>query len=301
MNTARPAPPLRLRSHRRAAVGRRALVGVALAGALLAGACGVTNGDDDSADAPTTTEAPTTTTSLPPGGRQPTPEDPLRVIFAGDSLMGNLAPATTAALNGGGSADARFVLSPSVARDPTVQVLWQSQIEEFDPDVIVLLIGTWENAAEGGSPGDPGWREVYEPTVLDPFVQLLTSQGAQVIWIGMPAVSDPDRTWDYVALNQVYADLPNRYPGQVTFVDGGAAVSSPEGGYVEVIPIPGGGEIRLRRTDGTHLCPDGAVLIARPTLRQIVEDWNVPLLEGWETAPWRLPENVEKAFECPGI
>lgn len=273
---------------------------VVAAGSLLA-ACGTTDGSTSATAGPTSTEAPTTTTSLPPGGRQPTPEDPLRVIFAGDSLMGNLAPATTAALNGGGAAEAQFILSPSVARDPTVQVLWQTQVEQFDPDVIVLLIGTWENAAEGGSPGDPGWREAYEPNVLDPFVQLLTSNGAHLIWIGMPAVSDPDRTWDYVALNQVYADLPNRYPGQVSFIDGGGAVSGPQGGYAEVVPIPGGGEIRLRRTDGTHLCPDGVVLIARPTLREIVADWNVPLLANWETAPWRLPENVEKAYECPGI
>ena len=273
-------------------------------GATLA-ACGTTDGPPAAGGETSTTEAPTTTTSLPPGGRQATDEEPLRVIFAGDSLMSNLAPAAVAALNGGGAVDARFVLSPSVARDPTVQVLWQAQIDDFDPDVVVMLIGTWENAvegrAEGGTPGDPGWREFYEPNVLDPFVQLLTSGGAKVIWIGMPAVSDPERTWDYVALNQVYADLPVRYPGQVAYVDGGAAVSGPQGGYVEVVPIPGGGEIRLRRIDGTHLCPDGVVLIARPTLRQIVADWNVPLLPSWEAAPWRLPENVEKAYECPGI
>jgi uncharacterized protein len=293
-------PPSPSRSLPRAAA---LLAVLALAAALAA--CGTTDGSSADGSETSTTEAPTTTTSLPPGGRQPTPEDPLRVIFAGDSLMSNLAPAAVAALNGGGAADARFVLNPSVARDPTVQVLWQAQIDEFDPDVIVMLIGTWENAAEGraegGTPGDPGWRESYEPNVVDPFVQLLTSGGADVIWIGMPAVVDPEKTWDYVALNQVYADLPNRYPGQVQYVDGGAAVSAPEGGYVEVIPIPGGGEIRLRRTDGTHLCPDGVVLIARPTLRTIVHDWNVPLLANWETAPWRLPENVEKPEECPGI
>ncbi|OWY61604.1 hypothetical protein B7486_62920, partial [cyanobacterium TDX16] len=233
-----PPPP---RAGRPATDARRrpralVLALVVAAGSLLA-ACGSTDGGTSATAEPTSTEAPTTTTSLPPGGRQPTPEDPLRVIFAGDSLMGNLAPATTAALNGGGAAEAQFILSPSVARDPTVQVLWQTQIEQFDPDVIVILIGTWENAAELGGPSEPGWAEQYVPNTLDPFVQLLTSQGAHLIWIGMPAVSDPDRTWDYAALNQVYADLPNRYPGQVSFVDGGAAVSGPQGGYAEVVPI----------------------------------------------------------------
>jgi len=283
-------------------VGRHAplLVLALVVGAASLAACGTTDGSSSAGTTETTAE-PTTTTSLPPGGRQPTPEDPLRVVFAGDSVMGNLAPATIAALNGGGSVDARFVLTPSVARDATVQVLWQQQIDEFDPDVIVMLIGTWENAAEGGAPGSPGWREFYEPNILDPFIQLVTSGGAKVIWIGMPAVDDPERTWQFVALNQGYATLPQRYPDQVQFVDGGAAVSSPEGGYVEVLNIPGVGELRLRRTDGTHLCPDGAVLIARPTLDLIVHDWNVPLLPDWEYAPWRLPENTEKPEECPGI
>jgi uncharacterized protein len=272
---------------------------VLVAGSLLA-ACGDTDGGSSEAG-PTSTEAPTTTTSVPPGGRQPTPDDPLRVIFAGDSLMANLAPATTQALNEGGSSAAEFVLSPSIARDPTVQVLWSAALEQVDPDVIVMLIGTWENAAEGGSPGDPGWREQYVPNVLDPFVQLLTSQGAHVIWIGMPAVDDPEKTWEYVALNQVYAELPSRYPGVVSYIDGGAEVSGPEGGYIDVVPTPDGGQLRLRRTDGTHLCPDGVSLIAEPTLAQIVADWNVPLLPDWQHASWRLPANVDKPEECPGL
>jgi hypothetical protein len=273
---------------------------VAVAGSVLA-ACGTTD-DGTSAAAPTsTTEAPTTTTSLPPGGRQATPEDPLRVVFAGDSLMANLAPAATQALNEGGSADAQFVLSPSVARDPTVQVLWQAALEQVDPDVIVMLIGTWENAAEGGRPGDPGWAEAYVPNVLDPFVQLLTSQGAHLIWIGMPAVDDPYRTLEYAHLNGVYADLANRYPDQVTYIDGGSYVSSPEGGFIDVVPTPDGGQLRLRRTDGTHLCPDGVSLIAEPVLAEIVADWNVPLLADWQHASWRQPQNVEKPEECPGL
>lgn len=280
-----------------------ALLAALLLAAGLAACGGSSDGSSDASETSqetTTTTAPTTTTSVPPGGRQPTPEDPLRVVFAGDSIMGNLAPAAVAALNGGGAVEAKFVLAPSIARDATVQVLWQAQLDEFDPDLIVMLVGTWENAVEGGFPGVPGWREQYEPNVLDPFVELITSEGAQVIWIGMPPTSDVERSYQFAALNEVYAALAERYPDTVQFVDGAAAVS-PNGQYVETIPTTEGGVIRLRRTDGTHLCPDGAVLIARPVLRTIQEDWNVPLMEGWESAEWRLPENVEKAYECPGI
>jgi hypothetical protein len=222
------------------------------------------------------------------------------VLLAGDSMMGNLAPALEAALDGGGLVDAKFVLSPAVARDATSQVLWQTQLAEFDPDVIVLMMGVWERGQEP-SVGQPGWREQYEATLLNPFAQLLTSSGAKVVWVGMPAVPDPIVTLEFAALDQAFEGLSQRYPDQFQYVDGGAEVSAPDGGHIEVVPIPGGGELRLRRVDGTHLCPDGVVLISRPVLRIIQHDWNVPLLDRWEQAPWRLPENVERAEECPGI
>ena len=41
----------------------------------------------------------TTTSSVPPGGRQPSASDRLRVVLAGDSVMNGLAPAVATALN----------------------------------------------------------------------------------------------------------------------------------------------------------------------------------------------------------
>lgn len=73
--------------------------------------------------APTT--VPVTTTSTPPGGRQPTAEDPLRVTFAGDSVMAEFAPAMIEALQGTGETVGRFVLSPSIARDGAANLIWQ--------------------------------------------------------------------------------------------------------------------------------------------------------------------------------
>ena len=86
----------------------------------------------------------TTTTSVPPGGRQPTPEDPLRVVLAGDSVMNGLAPAIATALNEGGDSQVQFDLAPSIARDTASRVLWQQQLDATSPDLVVMLIGTWE-------------------------------------------------------------------------------------------------------------------------------------------------------------
>ena len=63
-----------------------------------------------------------TTTSVPPGGRQPTPEDPLRVTFAGDSVMAEFAPALIEALErqrlDGGPLRAVARRSPGTAPPP---------------------------------------------------------------------------------------------------------------------------------------------------------------------------------------
>jgi hypothetical protein len=58
-------------------------------------------------------ETASTTTSIAAGGRQRTADDPLRVLFAGDSLAFETATPTVAALRGGGSALAFFVGAPS--------------------------------------------------------------------------------------------------------------------------------------------------------------------------------------------
>ena len=44
----------------------------------------------------------------------------------------------------------------------------------------------------GQSVDDPGWQEQYERAVLDPWIQLITSRGASVLWLGNPTVGNED-------------------------------------------------------------------------------------------------------------
>lgn len=242
----------------------------------------------------------TTTTSLPPGGRQPTPADPLRVVLAGDSVMNGLAPAIATALNEGGDSAVQFDLAPSIARDTASRVLWQQQLEQTRPDLVVMLIGTWERGDANFEPGDPNWAPWYQEQVLDPFAEMVTGSGARILWIGMPAVASESDTLQLVALNSQFAALAER-DDAVDYVEGGDFLNGPDGGYTDRLPAADGTVERVRRVDGLHLCPGGSERLAVPVIEYAQQQWNVRVAEGWESMPWREPPTLDHPEECPPV
>ena len=276
----------------------RRWIGALVLATCILSSCGFDPSSEQASTTATSASA-ATTTSLPPGGRQPTPDDPLRVILAGDSVMADLAPAVIDALGRGGSVEAKFVLAPGVALDATSTVLWRQQLSTFDPEVIVVLVGTWETDGDLGPPGRLGWRARYDREVLDPFVELVTGEGAELIWVGMPAVRDATSTFLLAELNAAYGGLADRHE-QVTYVPGGEFVSAPDGGYAEFLEGPDGLE-RARRVDGLHLCPAGAIRLAEPVIDAIADRWNVPRADDWQTGDWRRPPALLKPEECPPV
>jgi hypothetical protein len=281
---------------------RRAFA-LALLVAVLASACsddgGTTAGAETTTPPSTTSTAPTTT--LPPGGRQPTTEDPLRVTFAGDSVMAELAPAMIQALEGTGETRGRFVLAPSLARGATDGLVWNRELDRHRPELVVVLVGVWEDSVVGEeSYARPGFADSYRTEVVEPFVDLVTRDGAQVLWVGMAAVRDPDVTQRFAQLNAVYEAVADDRP-DVDFIQGGQYLSAPEGGYAEVGTSPNGVPERLRRIDGLHLCPAGVVALGVPVLDEISKRWNVGATYGWQQGSWREPPQLHAPEECPPV
>ena len=279
---------------------RRAVALVLLLLALSA-ACANDDGGSAAADpTTTTTTVPPTTTSLPPGGRQPTAADPLRVTFVGDSVMAEVAPAMIQALEGTHESTGHFVLAPSLARGGADRVIWNQELQTHDPDLIVLLVGFWEDQTVGETASaEPGWAQRYRNRVVDPFLDLITRDGAKVLWIGMAAVEDPEITERFVGLNSVFARAADARD-DVDYLPGGQYLSGPEGGYADVVvSATTGMPVRLRRTDGLHICPDGVVALGTPVLDEITEQWNVDAVYGWQQGPWRRPPQLHAPEECP--
>jgi uncharacterized protein len=272
--------------------------------AALAAACN-DDGPSTTAEAEsTTTTAPVPTaptTTLPPGGRQPTAQDPLRVTFAGDSVMAELAPAMVQALEGTGDSRGRFILAPSLARGVTDGLVWSREVQRHRPELFVVLVGVWEDAVIGEEDtAAPGWAARYRSEVVDPFVDLVTRDGAKVLWIGMAAVRDPDATQRFARLNAVYEQVAEERP-DVDFIQGGQYLSAPEGGYAEVGTSLAGLPIRLRRVDGLHLCPEGVVALGAPVLERIAAQWNISATYGWQQGSWRRPPLLQSPEECPPV
>lgn len=255
--------------------------------------------------APPTTEAPPTTPPpRPPAGRRPTPEDPLRVVMAGDSVMAGLWPPVKAALETGGAAQVHFVLTPTILRDPSIRFTWEKQLEDFDPEVIVMFVGTWEShevsvgAGQSVTLGDPAWRQSYEREVLDPWVRFISGRGARVVWIGSPIAAGGEANSFFVGLNEVFRGLPDRF-GQVSYIDATRALQADQASFQAVVAGLDGQPRRIRQLDGLHLCPEGGALLAVPLIRTLQQDWEVPVAFNWQNLPWRDDAKIYPSSSCP--
>ena len=69
------------------------------------------------------------------------------------------------ALEGTGETAGRFLLSPSLARGGAGGVVWNRELQQHDPELIVLLVGFWEDKIVGEeASAAPGWAQQYRRT-----------------------------------------------------------------------------------------------------------------------------------------
>ncbi len=231
--------------------------------------------------------------------RRPTAEQPLRVLMAGDSLLADLSLAIASTVQDGGRAVARLAEEPSVPRDDATRRRWRQRLARFDPEVIVILIGVWEAMATGAPGryplGSTAWERTYRQRLLDPYLELLTSRGAKVVWIGMPPVLNPRRQRGFTAMNRAVRHLAEQST-DLTYVPGDRILARPNGSWTAFLPGPQGNPQRVRRVDTTHLCAWGAVRLARPVLRHLQRQWAIPLAPNWPYRNWRW---VFPRSQCP--
>jgi hypothetical protein len=291
--------PVRVHRGRQGRGATTVIVALAL---LLVAACGSTTPSSSAADpgdgslpAPssetsgTADDSATTTTTV----REPTGG----VVLAGDSMMSELSAVLIEAL-ATQQPPAIYVAQPNLAAYPTLLPEWQGLIDRLDPKVVVVLVGTWERIVVDTTV--PAWQEAYLADVIDPFVELVTSRGASLVVLSYPPLADQPDVLGAGGLNDLFASLPERNPA-VSFVDAGGALRGADGGFVPTVPVPGVGELLIRQSDGRHLCPDGAMLMADPVLTHLAEAEGIAPVEGWQRGVWRsTPENFEHPELCPG-
>jgi peptidoglycan/LPS O-acetylase OafA/YrhL len=231
--------------------------------------------------APVTTAAPPTTalTDLP---------QPKTVLVIGDSGTYDAAPALVA---GFAAAGTRLVSTAypgeGLSRPDGVQDMWSTAIDKYQPDLIVVGLGTWDSDFVVSH----GWA-AYD-ALVNTTVARLTRGGAHVLWLSVFPSEQilPDARDRAGAQDRMFAALPSRYPDLIDYFDIGPALETRDGQAPRVVD----GRL-LRKPDGFHLCPDGAAAIAHAVLNHLGLD-----RDGWDQGGWRRDARYDNPHNgCAG-
>lgn len=207
--------------------------------------------------APTST---TSTTTAPP--RVPTVADPVRILVAGDSLMGWIGPGINSELDGTAiNVIEDWKVGTGLAR-PDVRN-WPAALEQdmaaYDPEVVVLGFGgndAQDMITDDGrvTPGTKAWAEEYQRRVVQ-VLDAVEAPGRTVYWIGLPITTKdviekaaPSMT---AAVKREIAIRPWAH-----FINS-RKILAPDGTYETYLPDGSGDPVKVREDDGVHPNPAG--------------------------------------------
>ncbi|WP_421120739.1 DUF459 domain-containing protein [Aquihabitans daechungensis] len=221
---------------------------------------------------------PRTTTSTTPAVRIPTAADPLRVLVAGDSLVGWIAPALEQELLAEDPVDVidDWKGSSGLVRPDFFD--WPARIEQdmerHDPDVVILGFGgndTQNLTTDDGILllGTPEWKVEYQRRIGE-VLDLIEAPGRTVYWIGLPlTTSEPIETLRPVMTSAIRAELESRPWARL--VDTRDALA-PDGTFTSQLPGDDGQLVTTMAPDQIHPSLHGGVLIVRELLPLLTQE-----------------------------
>jgi hypothetical protein len=184
-----------------------------------------------------------------------------RYLFAGDSVMGDLAPALAAEVDerSGGSAQSfEFVIQGSEAGND----LWgweedlPDEVRRVEADIVMLVLTVQADTEAGYFDG-----AAY-------LVDKVIAAGArQVVWIEHPVSADGDFEQGRAMRHRALARLARR--DDVIVLDPSDAIVNASGGYTSYLVTGTGHVVRVRQRDGIHLTPAGAELVAQAVVARL--------------------------------
>ena len=214
--------------------------------------------------------------------RTVTPDDPLRVHVAGDSLSyypGN-------ALATGAQRDlldvtVDFRNATGLARPDFFN--WPAELLEIaaedDPELVVLFMGgnDWQamESPDGGilRRGTDEWLSEWAWRMQIAF-DVMAAPHRHIVWVGLPpARSEPFRD-GYRQINEL-SWLVTLTRSDVTMVDIWDLFGGDEPYQQSVSPLSGGDPVRVRQEDGIHLNPTGARWVAEMIMEIAADRWEL--------------------------
>jgi len=181
-----------------------------------------------------------------------------RVVLVGDSIAEEAAPYLKPALG-----ETQLVERDYGGTAPCDWLEADVPANEDDAVVISFTGNSFTPCMEDGAGGHLQGQALIDKYQADlaALVERVRESGAPVVLVGQPERGPGADGADEVAgINDIYRALA-RDDG-VSFVDAGAAVETPDGGYAADLPcLPGedecgpNGRNAVRSDDGVHLCP----------------------------------------------
>jgi hypothetical protein len=259
---------------------------------VVLGACG------DDAATPVSMTAPSTptitsATSVPPTTEAAAPAPPgggLEVLVVGDSVMHDAYPGIAAALEATGHASSREATAFGLGFSHGAAVPLAEGTDDLlagpPAEQVVVMVGSWDHMIALRCP------EAYAEAVRA-GLQRLAAGGRRVLLLGEPP-SDPamGEDADRARVNQILEQEAAEVDG-VRFAATDTVIGDDEGRYQQ----SAGGHL-LRKPDGRHLCPDGAVRFGQGVVDLLGEEWALGAPQGpWQEGAWR---NEARYDDPPG-
>ena len=222
------------------------------------------------------------------------PQKPLRLWIAGDSLVvvpGESilrAVGESRAIRAVGPVDGRIA---SGLERPDV-FNWfrhaREQLREQKPRAVVLMFGgNDDHGFMTGLPegveldgfGGPRWTQEYRRRVGG-LMDTVTRSGAYLVWIGLPITDDLEQTQRFDRINAIVQSEAAKREGRVAYLDTYFFFAE-DGGYAQYVRTTSGRLVKMRADDGVHFERPAGDLIAREVLRR--------LNQRYDLTSWRKP------------
>ena len=253
---------------------------------------GATTSSSEGPSSTVTTTTTTTTTSTPPPSVPPSPptttlaprvaspEEPLRILALGDSLMLDLqyglarvlGARDDVLLTGKGALGFGFTV-PHWDWDEDVLTDYDLSVAQARPEVIVMMIGANEfegHVVEGEAlpAGSDRWREVLAERADEAVAHWLAG-GGHVYWWTTPLMRD-SRFSAVEDLNVVWEDTMGAWAPAGSVLDSMEVLGDGDGRYRDEIVNEDGSIVPLRKEHGVHFLEIGADLLAKQLEEQLL-------------------------------
>jgi uncharacterized protein len=221
---------------------------------------------------------------LPPL-RQPTAQDPLRVLIVGDSIAKDFGESLLEQLGATGVVNPILDARPATGLSRPDYFDWQAQLASDlardRPEVVVAMFGG--NDAQPflltGHPvhfNTPEWTAAYGARIAQ-FVGQAAGGGRRVLWVGMPVMSSATFSASMQVLNQIDRTQMNSVVGQAGgFFDSWPLFVDASGHYSAYLADATGRLQQVRQSDGIHLSRAGADRLATAVVADLQSRFGRP-------------------------